>query len=342
MKQWITTWFHADGVSQQGFYANLGGNSSASYFQAVYWRCIVCFFISSIRLNKSAKHVLFTNVEALPEVDGVNVGSLLDKLGVAVVRLEYSHEPPASYSRSWRNQFYVLDCLLWLVNNVNDGDQLGVFDSDAIWLRPFMDASELIRQNGILAYEVPYPIDHEVNGITRREMGDIFCELGLGGANEAPKYFGGEFIVCTSEWAVKLYDRAHELYEQNMSRHSKGCTFLREEAHLLSAAYYDLGIRDSRLDGLMRRVWTSFIYEYNAAQTDLSLMLLHLPAEKRFGFRRLFKKIARGPSNILNLGENDYIVLVKNLFNVPNLSFENRVRNAIEHGLWKTRKIFGA
>ena len=102
------------------------------------------------------------------------------------------------------------------------------------------------------------------------------------------------------------------------------------------------GIRDSRLDGLMRRVWTSFIYEYNAAQTDLSLMLLHLPAEKRFGFRRLFKKIARGPSNILNLGENDYIVLVKNLFNVPNLSFENRVRNAIEHGLWKTRKIFGA
>ena len=80
MTKYIATWVYLDSSSEKSKYPNNKGDSTTPEFQAVYWRCIVLFFKTSLRFNKNATHLLFTNTAVIPTIDGMDL-SIFFKVG---------------------------------------------------------------------------------------------------------------------------------------------------------------------------------------------------------------------------------------------------------------------
>jgi hypothetical protein len=76
----IATWFVADDAATATFFPQVGSRSDAPETQAVYWRCVLCFYASSLVLNPAQPHVFFTNT-ALPTIDGIDFAAVLVKEG---------------------------------------------------------------------------------------------------------------------------------------------------------------------------------------------------------------------------------------------------------------------
>ena len=108
---YIATWLYAEQVGEESAYPQVGGVSSSPAFQAVYWRCVALFFATSIRHNPAARHLLYTNLDGVPHVDGFDLPAFLDRLGVEVVQVPFTYQPPPGYYSAWRNQFYVFDLI---------------------------------------------------------------------------------------------------------------------------------------------------------------------------------------------------------------------------------------
>lgn len=62
----LATWLYADPEGSESRYSQVEGRSSSADFQAVYWRCVVLFFATSVRHNPDARHLLYTNVSVPP------------------------------------------------------------------------------------------------------------------------------------------------------------------------------------------------------------------------------------------------------------------------------------
>jgi hypothetical protein len=60
-----------------------------------------------------------------------------------------------------------------------------------------------------------------------------------------------------------------------------------EEAHFLSLVYNQVGIKFGTGNLFVRRIWTQVLHFNNRTNSDSELVMWHLPAEKRFGIRRL-------------------------------------------------------
>ena len=73
----IATWLVADTPADRTDYPQVPGDSATIGFQAVYWRCVVCFFATAVKMQVPARRVLFTNVETVPSVDGYDLGKAL-------------------------------------------------------------------------------------------------------------------------------------------------------------------------------------------------------------------------------------------------------------------------
>ena len=43
------TWLYAEREGEESVYPQVGGRSSSTWFQAVYWRCVAIFFASAAR-----------------------------------------------------------------------------------------------------------------------------------------------------------------------------------------------------------------------------------------------------------------------------------------------------
>ena len=87
----IATLLVLDRPGDASVFPQVGLDSSGRAFQDVYWRCVACFFASSVRQNPGCRHALFTNADVVPAVDGFDIGELLHRLGVEVVRIPITH-----------------------------------------------------------------------------------------------------------------------------------------------------------------------------------------------------------------------------------------------------------
>lgn len=110
----IGTWLHAEPKGAESRYPQVGGASSSSAFQDVYWRCVMLFFASSVRHNPSATHRLFTTVPSVPDVGSFSTSAFLKRLNVEVIQVPFTYLPPPGYYGAWRNQFYILDIIKYL------------------------------------------------------------------------------------------------------------------------------------------------------------------------------------------------------------------------------------
>ena len=295
----IATWLYAECEGEESVYPQVGGRSSSTWFQAVYWRCVATFFATASRTTPAANLKLYSNVEAVPDIDGDDVGALLASLGVEVVARPFTFIPPAGYYGSWRNQFYVLDLLEAFAESLSDLEVGVLLDSDCVWTRPGAALVEATRHHGALTLDVGLGPDEWQNGLTRREMGAIYADLD-GAALEArpeqrrravPPYLGGEILAATGQTARRMASTARDVWHAQLGRHAAGLPKFNEEAHLLSYVYHRLGVEAGTANPFIDRIYTSLKDGKTVAPRHLDLMLWHLPNEKRYGLRRLFPAV---------------------------------------------------
>ena len=317
----IATWLYAESEAEQSHYPRVTGEGGASTetFQAVYWRCIVASLATSRRMNAGAQHVFYTNLGALPTVDGHDVGALFAAWGVRVVRLEYTFLPPDGYYGAWRSQFYVFDILRHLAGTLADGDVAVLLDSDVVWARPAERLVAATRRAGALTYDVGLEPDLPEHGLSLREMGALYAEvldaLGIDRPppEAPPPYTGGEIVAATGATLRRIDALAGPLWAEMLRRHAAGLPRFYEESHALSFLYYALDILDGTANPFLRRIWTTLPESRpgagdggsDARPTDLGLTLWHVPAEKRTGFRHLFDEVMRPGSAFWALSPGD-------------------------------------
>lgn len=309
----IATWLYAESETEQSHYPRVTGEgaSSTEAFQAVYWRCIVASLATSRRMNASAHHVFYTNLGALPTVDGHDIGALFAAWNVEVVRLEYTFLPPDGYYGAWRSQFYVFDILRHLAGTLADGDVAVLLDSDVVWAHPAERLVAATRRAGALTYDVGLEPDLPEHGLTLREMGALYAEvldalaIDRPPPEAPPPYTGGEIVAATGATLRRIDALAGPLWAEMLRRHAAGLPRFYEESHALSFLYYALDILDGTANPFLRRIWTTLPGGSDARPTDLGLTLWHVPNEKRTGFRYLFDEVMRPGSTFWALSPGD-------------------------------------
>jgi hypothetical protein len=336
---YICSWLYAESEEEESTYPQVPGRSSSPAFLATYWRCVAVFFATSYRHQPGTKHLLFTNVEYMPPVSGVEMSALLERLGVEVVRLPLTHQTPAGHFHQWRNQFYVFDIASYLAERLAREDAAIVLDSDCVWIAGAGPIDEALRRDGVLTYVENYPVDWSANGMTREDMRILAGDL-LG--HEVPYalvYCGGELLAATRTELLRLNDEIAVAWQELLARHDRGQRVFNEEAQLLSYVYYKLGYPLGNADPYVRRIWTGSFGGFNTALPhDQGLTVWHLPLEKRFGVARLFAEVADPASRFwtVELG-TEFRNYLGATVGVPRNTMSKRVNDLVQRARDKIR-----
>ena len=285
----IATWFVSDAAGDTTFLPQIGTQSTASEAQAVYRRCTAAFYASSLALNPDARHVFYTNTP-LPLVDGIDMAALFERWGIEVVILPITYRLPRGAVKSWGNQFYVFDVIDHHAEHAPEGD-LVILDSDCLFVRPAGELLAAIEAHGALTYELGlqfYPPGTVINHQTRAGMARFVAAHG-GPAVDEVAYCGGEIYAVSGAMNRAVSARAKALWPDVMAQ---GPDAPREEAHLLSCIYALEGVEIGTANRFISRMWTTFKHNTLRPEDD-AMTVWHLPAEKKTGFARLFRQLAR-------------------------------------------------
>lgn len=293
----ISTWIYLDSAEESSEYPQVGKASHLLDFQQVYWRCVAVFFELSVQNNPDCRHILFSNAGAdgLPKVDGLDLTELLKRLNVELVTLPLTWQAPKGWHGKWRNQFYVFDILAHVAENEGDGfdekTALLVLDSDCMINRPLDKLFGEIRKYGLMALPMGFDEDYNINGLTRKDMRQLFGELDGKMPDGLPEYCGGEIFAATMPTVKAIHAMAPEIWQEMNLRFAEGRAKFNEEAHFLSYCYHKLG-GYADVGGFVRRIWTSAKFT-NVRDEDFDLPIWHLPAEKTGGIALIFKFLAK-------------------------------------------------
>lgn len=287
---YIISWFFAEQEGNESSYMQINAKSTSGKFQKTYWKCILCFFYSSLRKNKNAKHILYTNINNFPKIDGVDTKKFFEKNNIEIRLKELSNQTPKDWYKAWRNQFYVFDILTDLSNIVKNDDAVIIVDSDCIINNNLDNLFNEIRKLKAVCYEIKYRDDHNINGINIKQMGQLYKQFY--GEDKKIGYYGGEFIAVKGEIISRIVYEYHKLWNLNYLKYKNNQIKLNEEAHFLSIIYHKINVENSSGNHYIKRIWNGFNYN-NYEKKDKYLDIYHLPAQKVTGFSYFFKKIVK-------------------------------------------------
>lgn len=291
----IATLLVIDRPEDASYFPQVGHDSSQAAFQAVYWRCVACFFATSVRQNPDARHVLFTTAERVPVTDGLDLGELFGRLGVEVVSLPITHRLGRDRVASWNNVFYILDVIAHLARE-GGFDNAVVMDSDCVWVRSRDGLVADLARRAVLSLSIPYAYDERLNGASRRDM--VRAARQLAGEDLAfiPNFSGGELFAATRAGLGEVHRVASALW-QRLVASAPGEVGVYTEEHLLSLTYEILGVPTGTADPHIRRMWTALrLNNVCAEDVDSGRCAWHLPMEKKTGFVDLFA-LVRDPGS---------------------------------------------
>lgn len=296
-KEIIATWLYLEGVGEDGIYPQVPGRSSTSTFHDIYKRCLVTFFTSARATNESAELFLFSNIDLnLGQRDfDRKILTLLKELRVSIIVLPYTFTPPHE-QKMWRNQFFVIDVLKYLSTNLKEHDLCLILDSDIIWSGS-TKTKELWKDLSYFGSLTMMPIldqNEMINGLSLTDLGRTAKLMGV--LNPPQQYAGGEFIALRGDKIKQVYQSSEILWDKYISGVATREINLMEEAHFLSIVYASLKFSFGNGDKYIKRIWTQAFHYSNRDISDLDLALWHLPAEKRFGIRRIADKYIFGKS----------------------------------------------
>lgn len=297
MNRTVVTWFYIQDAKEGGTYAQNRGDSSTEAFRDVYRRCLGVFFASARRANPEANLVLYLNhpwQDASPTARAVR--RLLDGINVVRRIIPYRYAPPATWHQTWRNQFFLFDVLEDLAGSLPSRSLVTVLDSDIVWTGPEQAFTfwTALDAAGAMAYPLPYAHDESINGLTRNELTALTDRL-LGGSRSRQQvidYYGGEFVAFRHDMLLRIVDEVAGAWAQTMVDHANGQPTFGEEAHMLSSLYEVAGVKPVDATSQVRRLWTQVGHYRNTRPSDVQLTLWHVPAEKRYGLRRMWRDVS--------------------------------------------------
>lgn len=309
MTEYIATWVYLDSSTEKSKYPNNKGDSTTADFQAVYWRCIVVFFKTSIRFNKIAKHIIFTNTNDIPTVDGLNLKEFFNENDIEVITLKNKYPLPNNYFGKFRNQYFEFSIIDHMASKMSDTDALLLLDSDCIFTKPMTDAfKELESEDMAITYVVDHETDYMIHGVSGNDMKELFNDFGVS-VKKNPYYSGGELLFAKGSFIKNVSTDFPVLFNDMLQRHKEGRIKFNEEAHVLSFYFYKYGARMAGMDKYIKRIWTNRNYFRNVNSTDTSLNIWHLPNEKNTGLDKLFSMIIEG-KDFTTYPESEYLHLV--------------------------------
>ena len=214
----VGTWLLLDSADEASYYPATGFQSSDNpEVHRIYWRCVACYFASAFRMfGNIYRLVLYTTATKLPP----EVEAVLAMCGVEVERVALAHLPPAGYLQAWRNQFYILDVIRH-IRRTKPVDAL-ILDSDCVFVSKLDSLFARLRKEGALTYNVHYPPQTPVNGLSRLEMRDLFVELLGEDLTEIPAYYGGEIFAATASQLARIDDQVDSLWAECLRRAAQG------------------------------------------------------------------------------------------------------------------------
>lgn len=290
-KKIISTWYFEQDIEFGGSYPQNSGPAHSEIFRDTYRRCIYVFFTSAAESNPDARLVLFLNCAWKTNSSKVSkqVEEGLIKLGVEIVVIPFTFNVNSSVSL-WKNQFFVLDIIKFAYWNWSSQNLLLILDSDIIW-NPKVNPDDFwatLSKFGLLTYEIHYPDFEIINGMSRNNLTIISEAIEPRNTGIIP-YLGGEFIALDMINTEKVIQQIEKDWAVHLSRTSAGLPSFTEEAHFLSHIFSVLDLPCHNAEKFVKRIWTMFLKYKNVSHSDESLLLLHLPAEKNYGIRRLYK-----------------------------------------------------
>ncbi len=291
----ISTWIYLDSPEERSEYPQVGMQSHLFEFQKTYWKCIAVFFACSVHFNPGRKHVLFTNKPKaeLPDIDGLDLKAFLAERKVEIVTIPMTWQTPAGYYPKWRNQFFVFDIFRYVEQYFEGNDpSFLLLDSDCIILDSLDELFGNIHKNGLMVLPMPFDEAYDINGITRKDMRQIYAELDGKDPGFSPVYYGGEFFAATMENVKRVNTLFPPVWDAMMERFKEGKKKFHYEGPTLSYLYYKIG-KFGIADRFIKRIWTSAKYS-NVAPSDFDLPIWHLPAEKTGGIALIFNKLKKG------------------------------------------------
>jgi hypothetical protein len=320
---YIGTWLCADEKGEESKYHQTGELSSSQSHQNIYWRCIVVFFVTSKHFNKEEDHILFTNVDEIPIVDGIEIAKVLERLKVKVIQTDFKYKTPPGYFGSWRNQFYEFSIFEYIANNYDDSSNFLILDSDCIFTKPSSEIfSKATANDGFLSSKSEYSPEHNINGLTRKDMQLLYADLLGRKVEKIPDYHIGEFFLCSAKNVKTIFRDFLELWPQLIQRHKNGQPKFNEEAHILSYLYYKNDFVGGGANPYIRRIWTNPVFLRNVKENDILLSIWHLPAEKTIGIKQLYNTFSKNSFNTKFKDEQLFSILSKKL-GIPTLTLSH-------------------
>lgn len=322
MNNYICTWFCEDQKENESYFPQTGKSSASPEHQLIYWRCIVTFYITSVKFNPNAKHLFFTNANKIPVVDGADLKSVFQQLGVEIITTDFKYKTPIGYYKSWQNQFYEFSILEYIATNFEITDLFLILDSDCLFIKsaePIFEEAK--REGGFLSYEISYPEAYNINGLNRLDMQSIYEEILNRGLSAPPAYHAGEFLLCSVQNIREISEDFKCLWPILLARHNNGQKKFNEEAHTLSFLYFKNNLFPGGANKFVKRIWTNPAIYRNVEESDDKLIIWHLPAEKGYRLHKLFyhfmfKQINWG----LNLEATAFANLLKKTIAIPRIS----------------------
>ena len=322
---YICTWFCADRKGDESRYLQTGELSSSARHQNIYWKCIVTFFMTSLYFNPLEKHIFFTNVLSLPKIKGCHVKEVLQNLGVEIIHVPVRYKTPTSYYHSWAGQFYEFSIFNHIAQNFNTEDRFLLLDSDCIFTGKtgvLFDKAE--SNKGFLSYVIDYDPSRKVNGLSRFDLHAIYENLLVKKVDEIPQYHAGEFFLCNVENIKIISEDFIKLWPKLMKRNLDGLSKFNEEAQTLSYLFYKNNFIGGGANSYIRRIWTNPVFYRNTDSSDQKLILWHLPSEKQFGIRKLYKHFVK-TSFHLNYSNQEFSTLLDQNIGLFNLDYKRKI-----------------
>ena len=293
---YIATWFYKESKEDASFYPQAGKRGDSALVHSIYMQIQVPFFTTFRHYHPNDKLLFFSNLDQFPDY----LERLFKELQIETICLPYLCIPPEGWYGAWRNQFYLYDILRYMEKRMQADDTLLVCDADCLCMRPLEQLFSDTRKHGSALYDASDRPDLSVNGITLKEMTDIYNDCYGEAKNpeikeELVHYYGGEFISLRGDVVAQINEAYPALWNYNLERFAANRPKLNEEAHFLSVVATRLNIHNNIANQYVKRLWT--YPKYNTVEKgDEQLAVWHLPYEKKRGLYLLYKHFVNHPA----------------------------------------------
>jgi hypothetical protein len=313
MKVIISTWFYSSPKGEKINYPQLGSDSDEWAFQKCYWDCIVSFFHSA---KKNATDIsiqyefwFFTNKE-LPDAYDFSLNEYFEKNGVKVIFFEPFHIPIDPKFAQFNSQFVMIDIFKSAEKYIEKGDCFLIFDSDCIFVKD-LPCNKLVELDkiGLQFIKNSWVGEAISNGISNKDFNTSSGEIISSDILCIDYWAGGEYFGLNSNNLIKFNEIADLYYQKNLFLEKP----LMTEEQLFTLIFYiiNAGVF-SEASPFIDRIWTQPNYRTTNYSLHSNLSVLHLPAEKRSGFKKYAEMII---ANEINELEISYSAL-KNIFSL--------------------------